>query len=163
MFCGITHLKEKITAKGYHWFYKTTPFLCFEGKKTESNSSIFFWYSPLFGMRQKQPKNQWNCLVLNFNQIKASLFQYKFKSIFPQKHVIAFTFNHKSFLFISFMSNRKYSYIFSPVLSSGNISSQSLTGLYNVIINCYKSANKYLKLHCYHREHAYMYMYITQS
>ena len=37
-------------------------------------------------------------------------------------------------LFISFMSNRKYSYIFSPVLSSGNISSQSLTGLYNL---CY--------------------------
>ena len=30
------------------------------------------------------------------------------------------------------MSNRKYSYIFSAVLSSGNISSQSLTGLYNL-------------------------------
>ena len=31
------------------------------------------------------------------------------------------------------MSNRNYSYIFSPVLPSGNISSQSLTGLYNLI------------------------------
>ena len=30
------------------------------------------------------------------------------------------------------MSSRKYSYIFSPVLSSGNISSQLLTGLYNL-------------------------------
>ena len=30
------------------------------------------------------------------------------------------------------MSNRKYSYIFSAVLSSGNIPSQSLTGLYNL-------------------------------
>ena len=31
----------KITAIGYPWFYKTTPFLSFEGKKTGSNSSIF--------------------------------------------------------------------------------------------------------------------------
>ena len=83
-------------------------------------------------MRQKTAKNQWNCIVLNFNQIKASLFQYKFKCIFPTKStLLPFTFNHKSFLFISFMSNRKYSYIFSQVLSSGNNSSQTLTGLYN--------------------------------
>ena len=34
------------------------------------------------------------------------------------------------------MSNRNYSYIFSPVLSSGNISSQSLTGLYNLQCPC---------------------------
>ena len=27
-------------------------------------------------MRQKTAKNQWNCIVLNFNQIKASLFHY---------------------------------------------------------------------------------------
>ena len=53
MFCGIAHVKEKITAIGYPWFYKTTPFLSFEGKKTGLNSSTFFWYSPLFGMRQK--------------------------------------------------------------------------------------------------------------
>ena len=32
------------------------------------------------------------------------------------------------------MSNRNYFYIFSPVLSSGNISSQSLTGLYNLLL-----------------------------
>ena len=45
----------KSTAIGYPWFYKTTLFLSFEGEKTGSNSPIFFWYSPLFGMRQKQP------------------------------------------------------------------------------------------------------------
>ena len=33
------------------------------------------------------------------------------------------------------MSNRKYSYIFSPVLSSGNISIQSLTGA------CFRAPN----------------------
>ena len=35
----------KITAIGYPWVYK--------GKKTGSNSSIFFWYRTLFGIRQK--------------------------------------------------------------------------------------------------------------
>ena len=48
---------------------------------------------------------------------------------------MAFTFNHKSFLFFSFMPNRKYSYIFSAIISSGNISSQSLTGLYNLRVH----------------------------
>ena len=74
----------KITAIGYPWFYKATPFLSFEGKN-RVKLIYFFWYSPLFGMRQKTAKNQWNCIVLNFNQIKDSLFQYKFKSIFPTK------------------------------------------------------------------------------
>ena len=43
----------KNTAIGYPWFYKTS-FQSFAGKKTGSNSSIF-WYSPLFEMRKKQP------------------------------------------------------------------------------------------------------------
>ena len=43
----------KITAIGYPWFYKTTPFLSFKGKKTGSNSSIFFWYRTIFGMGKK--------------------------------------------------------------------------------------------------------------
>ena len=47
--------------------------------------------------------------------------------------LLPFTFNHRSFLFISFMSNRKYSYIFSAVISSGNILSQSLTGLLSTL------------------------------
>ena len=84
MFCGIAHLYENITALGYPWFYKTTPFLSFEGKNT-GQTHLFFWYSPLFGMRQKTAKNQCNCIVLNFNQIKALLFEYEFKSIFPTK------------------------------------------------------------------------------
>ena len=46
----------KNAAIGYPWFYKTTPFLAFEGEKTWSNSSIFFWFSSFFGMPQKQPK-----------------------------------------------------------------------------------------------------------
>ena len=36
-------------------------------------------------MRQEMAKNQWNCIVMNLNQIKASFFQHKFKSIFPTK------------------------------------------------------------------------------
>ena len=40
---------------------------------------LFFWYSPLFGMRQKTAKNQWNFIVMNFNQIKASFLFNKIK------------------------------------------------------------------------------------
>ena len=43
-------------AIGYPWFYKTTPFLSFKGKKTGSNSSIFSGIAHYYGMRQKQPK-----------------------------------------------------------------------------------------------------------
>ena len=85
MFCGIALLYEKITAIGYPWFYETTPFLSFEGEKTGSNSSIFSGIAHCLGCVKKQPKISGNCIVLNFNQIKASLFQYKFKSIFPTK------------------------------------------------------------------------------
>ena len=41
LFCGIAHLKEKITAIGYICFHKTTPFLSFEGKKC-GQEHLFF-------------------------------------------------------------------------------------------------------------------------
>ena len=74
----------KNTAIGDPWVYKTAPFFFMKGKN-RVKLIYFFWYSPLFGMRQKTAKNQWNCIVLNFNQIKASLFLYKFKSIFSTR------------------------------------------------------------------------------
>ena len=55
MFCGIAHPKKKITAIGYTWFYKTTPFLSFEAKKTGSNSSIP-GIAHYLGCVKKQPK-----------------------------------------------------------------------------------------------------------
>ena len=48
----------KITALGYPWFYKTTPFLSFERKKTGSDSSIFSGIAHYLGCIKKQPKNQ---------------------------------------------------------------------------------------------------------
>ena len=82
-------------------------------------------------MPQKTAKNQWNCIVLTFNQIKALLFQYEFKNIFSNKeHVITLQI-HPQIIYFHF--NEKYSYIFSAVISSGNNSSQSPTGLYNFI------------------------------
>ena len=56
MFCGIADLWEKIAAIGYPWFYKTTPFLSFEGKKTGSNSSIFSGIAHYLGCVKKQSK-----------------------------------------------------------------------------------------------------------
>ena len=53
----------------------------------------FFWYSPLFEMRQKR-QNRWNCIVLKRNQIKGLIFQYKFKSIFPCNYLSHSTTNH---------------------------------------------------------------------
>ena len=44
------------TAIGYPWFYKTTPFLSFEGKKTGPNSSIFSGIAHYLGCVKKQPK-----------------------------------------------------------------------------------------------------------
>ena len=102
MFCGIAYLWEKITAIGYPWFYKTTPFLSLKGK-SRVKLIHFFWYSPLFGMRQKTAKNQWNCIVLNFNQIQASLFQYKFKYLSHKEHIIAF-YIQPQIIFFSFDS-----------------------------------------------------------
>ena len=58
MFCGIDHLQEKITAIGYPLFYKTTPFLSFEGKKgkkTGTNLSIFSRIAHYLGCVKKQP------------------------------------------------------------------------------------------------------------
>ena len=45
--------KQLYTTPG---FIKPPIFYLLKGKKTRSNSSIFFWYSPLFGKHQKQPK-----------------------------------------------------------------------------------------------------------
>ena len=43
--------------KNYSYrFYKTTPFLSFEGKKTGSNSSIFSGIAHYLGCVKKQPK-----------------------------------------------------------------------------------------------------------
>ena len=85
-------------------------------------------------MRQKTAKNQWNCIVLNFKQIKASLFQYKFKSSFPQRArncLLHSTTNHFfSFHLCQIGNTLTYSVRYDPV--HGNISSQSLTGLYNL-------------------------------
>ena len=87
-------------------------------------------------MRQKIAKIQCYCNVLNFNQFKALLFQ--FKIILPLKNILLpFTFNHKSFLSISIMSNRNFSYIFSPDILRGNVSSQSETGLCNLTFYIY--------------------------
>ena len=76
---------------GKNYSYRLTllfikpPLFCLLKEKNRVKLIYFFRYSPLFGMGKKQPKNQWNCIVLNFNQIKASLFHYKFKSSFPTK------------------------------------------------------------------------------
>ena len=83
-------------------------------------------------MVTKTAKNQWNCIVLNFNQIKASLFQYKFKVSFPQRArncLLHATTNHFfSFHLCPIGNTLTYSVRYYPC---GNISSQSLTGLYN--------------------------------
>ena len=90
---------EKNTAIGYLWFYKTTPFLSFKGKKA-GQSHLFFLVQPFTWDASKTAKNQWICIVFNFNQIRASLFQCKFKSIFPTKSVLLpFTFNQHFFSF----------------------------------------------------------------
>ena len=56
MFCEIALLKENITAIGYPWFYKTNPFLSFEGEKTGSNSSIFSGIARYLGCVKNQTK-----------------------------------------------------------------------------------------------------------
>ena len=75
----------KNTAIGYPWFYKTTPFLSFEGKKTGSNSSVFFWYSPLFGKRQKQLKISGIALFSISIKLGPHYFSINLKEIFPTK------------------------------------------------------------------------------
>ena len=51
-------------------FQKTT--LVYHLKeKNRGSFTYFFWYSPLFEMRQKIAKIQCYCNVLNFNQFKA--------------------------------------------------------------------------------------------
>ena len=59
-------LRKKNTAIGYPWFYKTTHFL-FLKEKTGSNSSMFSGIAHYLGCANKTAKNQFNCIVLNFN------------------------------------------------------------------------------------------------
>ena len=67
-------------------FIKSTHFLSFEGKNTGSNSSIFSGIAHYLGwVKNSQKSVELHCL--NFNQIKALIFQYKFKSIFPTKSI----------------------------------------------------------------------------
>ena len=46
------HLWENIRVIAYPWFYKSTRFLSFEGKK-QGQTHLFFWNSPLFWMHKK--------------------------------------------------------------------------------------------------------------
>ena len=64
----------------YPWFYKTTPFLSFEEKK-QGQTHLFFPGIAHILECVKNAKNQWNCIVLNFNQIQALLFQYKYNCL----------------------------------------------------------------------------------
>ena len=51
-------------------------------KKNGQTRLFFPWYSPLVGMRQNQAKNQWRCVVLQFQpNIEALLFQKYNKSL----------------------------------------------------------------------------------
>ena len=104
--------------------------LSFDGKK-QGQSHLFFWYSPLFGMHQKQPEISEIALCSFSIKLKPDYFSVNPKVFFQQRacnYLSHSTTNH----FISFLSNTKYFYIFCAVLSSGNISSQSPTGLYNL-------------------------------
>ena len=56
MFYGIAHLYEKNTAIGYPWFYKTTDFLSFEGKKQGQTHLFFSGIAHYLGCVKKQPK-----------------------------------------------------------------------------------------------------------
>ena len=60
-------------------YYKTTPFLSFEGKKTGSNVSIFSGTAHYMGcVKNSQKSVELHCF--EFQSI-----HYKFKSIFPTK------------------------------------------------------------------------------
>ena len=112
----------KITAIGYPGFIKPPLFYLLKGK-IGFNSSIFFWYSPMFGMCQKAVISQRICIVSISIKLGPYYISINSKIFFQQRacyYRSHFTTDH---FFISFMPNRKYSYIFSAVMSS-----QSSTG-----------------------------------
>ena len=81
MFCAIAHL-YKTRGSLFIFFY------LLKGKN-RVKLIYYFWYSPLFGMRQKTAKNQWNCIVLNFNQIMAYYYSINSKVLSNKEHLIA--------------------------------------------------------------------------
>ena len=85
MFCGIAHLKEKITTIGYPWFYKATAFLSFEEKKTGSNSSIFSGIAHYLGCDKKQPKISGIAFFRISIKLRPHYFSINSKVSFPQR------------------------------------------------------------------------------
>ena len=63
-------LEKKLQQYATPGFIKLPLLYLLKGKK-QGKTNLFFWYSPFFGMHQKTTKNQWNYIVLNFNQITA--------------------------------------------------------------------------------------------
>ena len=53
---------------GYPWFYKTTPFLSFEGKK-QGQTHLFFLVLPIFWDASKNSKKsvEWHCFEFQSN------------------------------------------------------------------------------------------------
>ena len=85
-------------------------------------------------MHQKVANNQHGCNVLNFNQLGPNYFSLNSKVFYNEEYVIYLSHSTtKSFPSILFMSNRNYSYIFSPDILWGNISIQSETALCKLI------------------------------
>ena len=87
-------------------------------------------------MRQKTAKNQWNCIVLISIKLRPHYFSINSKVSFPQrarKCLLHSTTNHFFSFHLCPIGNTLT--LFSPVLSSGNNSSQSLTGLYNLKVS----------------------------
>ena len=64
-------------------FFEITCSVALSFLKTISCSGIAHYLGCV--KKRCSSQNQSNCIVLHFNQIKASLFQYKFKSIFLTK------------------------------------------------------------------------------
>ena len=102
--------------------------------KSRVKLNYFFWYSPLFKMRQKLTKNKWNCNLLNFNQVESLSLQFIFKYFFPK------TYTSNSFLSNS-TTNHFFSFQLSPIrkmlsvsatIGSVNISNQTAIGLFNL-------------------------------
>ena len=89
-----------------------------------SNPTDFCKQIKKLGPSQKQPKiNVIELFSISINSMP-NYFSKNSKVFFQQRaynYLSDSTTNH--FFFISFMASRKYSYIFSAVISSGNISS----------------------------------------
>ena len=82
-----------------------------------------FLKSPLFGMRQKQAKIIGIATFVVLIKLKPNYFSINSKH-FSNKQIMhimyPFTFHHKSFLSISFVPNRKYSWKFSAEIFLAN-------------------------------------------